>query len=261
MGYKRRHIGDQDDDDYWINPNARVTRIRDFIKDGELKEFYYDGIVRLVTNDETNGFHSLFYPQCTTAVPADVFNFNNRVGNYCRVLEWTFKYRVVLTQSLTAANVDIGPTAHRVILLYDKQTNGAFPGGGANGNTGEVLRLLDPAGTPTSHPYATYELKNRARWIVLYDKIHCLGPFSAETTQFFVSDGVTQDGGFERKDLDLEVVFSGPGAIDPATNLPTLIPADLVTGSFLLCTVGTGAAVATGAANVQYYSSIRYIDC
>lgn len=122
---------------------------------------------------------------------------------------------------------------HRYMLVYDKQTNGAFPVGA------DILNAISP--------WAMKNLNNRSRFIILWDK------------RISVSNDVpaNQAGGNVRlADMDyyrrhsLRVTFND-------SNLGTV--ADINTGAIYFVCMGSVAAGATAGSCIGY-SRIRFVD-
>lgn len=132
-----------------------------------------------------------------------------------------------------AANTTGIDQTHRLMLIYDKQPNGVFPGGA------DILDIISPWGMRN--------LNNRHRFIVLWDH------------RYSVSNDIAanQAGGNPRlhdadyyKRVNLKVTFND-------SSVGTI--ADINTGSLYFCTFGSVAAGATAGGSIGT-ARIRFID-
>lgn len=129
--------------------------------------------------------------------------------------------------AFTAAAV-VGSANNRIVVIYDKQANGAAP-------VATDIFQDNQANSPMN-------LNNRERFVVLYDKtkgISALGTGpSAVNYNFF-------------KKCNLDVIFNNGSSGDET---------DIATGAVYLCTVNDGS-YATDAPNFLIYTRIRFTDC
>lgn len=165
---------------------------------------------------------------CDTASAVALLNgiargdeINERTGREVTMKSIQFTYTATVT---TGTGTD---QRQRVLLVYDRQTNGAAL------TAAQVLNAAD-----TLSPR---NLENRRRFKILYDRTHTLNASgetgSAVTRRFF-------------RRLAHPVTFNSGDAGTVA---------DITTGSLYLVVVGSNAAGVTAGA-VAYSSRIRYVD-
>lgn len=121
---------------------------------------------------------------------------------------------------------------HRVLLLYDRQTNAAAP------VIADILTAIS-----TTHPR---NLENRKRFKIFMDRTVSLGV--AITASFPRADSVHCDDYFRK--LRHPMVFNGNNNANVG---------DIVSGAIFLVTIGSIAAGAT-AGSTAFSSRIRFVD-
>lgn len=171
----------------------------------------------------------------TTSVftPANVIvqgtNFFNRVGSKV-AMKSLYVNLFVSPSGAGQAGTDYG----RVMLVYDKQANTAFP------TFSQLLQDYSQSGATTTNSASGLNMTNRERFIVLMDERLVLSPIgagSASTTAF--TDPVSTTFKINRfiKLKDLTAMYN-------QTNGGTI--ADIQTGSLFLYTLGQYAAADSG---------------
>jgi len=170
----------------------------------------------------------------TTAGAATLMNgiaagtdFTDRIGRKVILKSLFFRFYIVPEDQSIADN------PLRIMLVYDRQTNGAAPA---------VLDVLKEA-----NPMSQLNLNNRDRFQVLWDK-SIIVPFLSNTATQSVCGGQTTFIGKKFKRLNHEMIFGGTAAT----------VASIQTGSIYLITVGFSASPA--GATIGYTNRIRFMD-
>jgi len=151
----------------------------------------------------------------TLALPILGSDMTNRIGR--KIQMKSLYIRGVLQRESTAVDTVHDACLCRLIIVYDKQPNGAVPA---------ITDIL-----VTSSSISQLNLNNRDRFQVIKDKQWVLGPYwtqSTATTSFAVADRVTYPVKIFKK-LNLETVFN-------AANGGTI--ADINTGALFMVTIG-----------------------
>lgn len=134
---------------------------------------------------------------------------------------------------VTAVDNVTGASLARLIVVYDKQANGAAPA------ITDVLKAADS--------YAQINLNNRSRFQIIADKRYALGPMSDTATQAFAGSPSVMPVKIYRK-LNLETQYSGTGA--------TI--ASIATGSLYMLTIGNQGA--GGGSNFALSARVRFVE-
>jgi len=166
------------------------------------------------------------------AVPILGSDMTNRIGRKIRLKS------VYLRGTLQRESYAVGDhpaTNCRLILVHDKQPNGAAP----------AITDILTASTSVAH----LNLNNRDRFAILKDKIWSLDPFYLNQTANNQYSGMGRTVAPIKifKKLDLEVIFN-------ATNGGTI--ADINSGALLLVTIGSTA----DGGSFTLSTRVRYVD-
>lgn len=148
-------------------------------------------------------------------------DFNQRIGRRIRIKSWQCRFYANLENSSSAA-------ALRIMLVYDKQTNGSTPA---------LTDIIDPTTTPSNF-FGMINLNNRDRFVMLMDKVFALDNGRGYTMVFK-----------KFKKLNHDTVYSAT----------TAAIGSVATGGLFWVTVGNQTA---GAADIDMNSAhrIRFID-
>lgn len=172
---------------------------------------------------------------CLPVVGAD---FNQRVGRKILIKSVYIRGRIALAASDANALIDAPSQLGRIILLWDKQPNGALP---------SVSDILTSA-TAT----AQFNINSRDRFKILKDKQWAFGYYNRSTTAtqtYAVADNVCFPIKIYKK-LNLETIFNGSaGTI-----------ADISSGSLVLFFIGTEASGTNQGAQATISIRVRYKD-
>lgn len=172
--------------------------------------------------------------------------FFNRIGSRITLKS------LHLVGQLLAGGVGAGVAEYlRILIIYDKQANGAVP------NIADIL--LDQnqtAATTTTNSWSHLNIVNRDRFMVLMDNRVDVPINSAAATTENIAAVIDYNGEhnvnrFVRLN-DLETMYKSSSA-------PTTI-ADISVGSLWLVTFGN-IGVATAAYAFSFNSRLRYYDC
>lgn len=152
-------------------------------------------------------------------------DYNNRIGRK------TTNVAVQLRGILQPVDASVEFNLSRVMIVYDKQANGAAPA---------VTDILTAA-TATAHA----NLNNRTRFKILCDKQYATGSY--DTTTGYAASITCKNVNLYKK-INLPTIWSGTGAT----------AGSIVNGAIYLVTIGTNAA-GTGA-TLKTTTRIRFID-
>ena len=139
----------------------------------------------------------------------------------------------------------------RIVLVYDRQPNGALPA------VAEVLQTTDQAANNTTTSFSGINLNNRDRFIILRDEHVYLTPNvitaggQPSANQFI--DPLSKTWRF-----DWYVKLKNLVTQYKADSAPAVI-GDIATGSLLLLTLGFNAA-GSEAYQLSYESRLRFVD-
>ena len=138
------------------------------------------------------------------------------------------KVASVLVRIRAVAHVDALSTSVRCILVHDKQTNGAIF------TTAGVIRDA----TVTDAIISPYELDNKFRFRILYDKVLNLVP---------ANDSVIQMTEYYKRDMEIKIRYSGNAG--DITDIPS--------SSLALLLISNQA---TDTPNLTVFVRIRFVD-
>lgn len=171
-------------------------------------------------------------------------SYFNRIGRKINMKSVRVNFYLVPIRAVT--NIDYA----RVLLIYDRQCNGALPA------LSDILQTTDQAGTNTTGNMSNANLNNRDRFKILRDQRITLPGIPAggppwEPTHMF--DAVTPT-----TNVEWFVKLGGLETQFKADSSPAVI-GDIATGSLLLLTLGDFAAGSEGYA-IQIETRLRYWD-
>lgn len=145
--------------------------------------------------------------------------FYNRIGTKIAMKTLQIKGNLLPTGQITT-----DPDYIRIMIVYDKQTNAAYP------TTQSLLSDYNYAGITSTNSYSGINMTNRERFLVLMDeKIY--GPAIASSTAGATTDPVTTTFNINRfiRLRDLSVMYN-------QTNAGTI--GDIQTGGLYIFTIG-----------------------
>lgn len=152
-------------------------------------------------------------------------DFTDRIGR--KIIMKTAQIEGCINQ--TGGDVATTVNYCRVMIVYDKQSNGALPA------------ITDVLTAATSKSFMN--LNNRDRFVVLLDRRHAVGSRGITATQSF-SDGPGPVPLHEYIKINLPVIYDGG----------TAAIGDIQTGSLFLLTIGD---VAAGTSDAQFIGALR----
>lgn len=85
---------------------------------------------------------------------------------------------------INTTDANCGPGIVRMVIVYDKQTNGSAP------TWGDVFTSQNTAGTTSTGAYAMVNLNNRDRFEIIRDKVIAMGVIRDTATQTYASGPV-----------------------------------------------------------------------
>ena len=179
---------------------------------GEWK--YFDGTTAAINMSTTGSIFCINGLAPGTAA-------NQRIGMRVTLRSLEFRYRIVATGTALAS-------INRVIVLFDKQANGALP-----------------APTDILNPYATWgmrNLENRKRFKIIWDKTRFSAPVGGDPSRVMVHAYIKF-----RRGVIVEFNNGVSGSI-----------ADIVSNSLIMLTFGDNAATPPQIDRLQ--TRIRYTD-
>jgi len=170
--------------------------------------------------------------------------FVNRIGR--RVEMKNLRLTGILTPLRTNASEDY----MRIMIVYDRQPNGAFPA------LADIIQTTDQAAANTTGVFSNINLNNRDRFIFLRDKRIALPSLT-------VTAGVVTNPGFidpitTLTNFDFFVKLKGLVAQYKADSAPAVI-GDIATGALLLVIVG-GTASGSEGYQCSLESRLRFND-
>lgn len=171
-------------------------------------------------------------------------SYFNRVGRKINMKSIRVTFYTVPIRAQT--NVDYA----RVILFYDKQTNGALP------LIGDLLQTTDQAGTNSLTNQSGINLNNRERFVILRDERIYLPSVTGGAAPFTVGDFYPQNCDVGK--YDWFVKLKGLETQYRADSAPSVI-GDISTGGLFLATLGDFAAGGEGW-QLQVESRLRFWD-
>jgi len=143
------------------------------------------------------------------------------------------------------------PFIARIMVIYDRQTNGALP------SIQDILQTIDALGNPTTDNYSGVNLNNRDRFTILRDQRIYL-PFIHTTTapNAYPDSQLQLDPVTPTLNIDLYTKLKGLTTQYKADGSPPGI-GDIATGALYLVTLGN---YPTPAFQFQCQSRLRYLD-
>lgn len=156
-------------------------------------------------------------------------SFFNREGR--RLCMKSIHFSGILTPTGTASVADYV----RVLIVYDRQTNGALPA------ISDVLQNTDQLGANTTTVYSNVNLNNRTRFQVIMDERIWSPPTSGASTEIVVSDSAQKTQFHIERYIPLKGLETQYKA-DSAT----AVIGDIATGSLLLVTLAGNASGSDG---------------
>lgn len=203
--------------------------------------------VAINANSTTAVFSCLNFPQVGAA-------FYNRVGN--DIFMKSVRLRGFFKPS-GAATGNTVPSFCRIMIVYDRQTNGAFPA------LADVIADYNTAGATTTNALSGINMNNRGRFLVLMDNQVIL-PAVGAAGATPASNVLSFTGANDKGDTDTQGVLC-VNRYQKLRGLPTLFKAstgaigDISTGGLYLITVGDDAAAGCGY-TFTYSSRLKYAD-
>lgn len=170
----------------------------------------------------------------------------NRIGRKIEMRSIRF---VANIDTLNVTRATTSPTMARIMLIYDRQTNGANPA------MADILQDTDQAGTNTTNALSGLNMNNRERFVTLMDKKISIPQATATagvlTNVFPQSDAVPSNIDEFRRLRGLTTHYK-------ADSNPAVI-GDIATGGLFLLSLGQDAS---GAELFRYTWNIRlkYVD-
>lgn len=165
---------------------------------------------------------------------------SQRVGNSCNLKSIRLRFRITSTAFAEATN-----SMMRMMLIYDKQPNGAYPA------TSALLAALDEAGTTSAFdPDGDLNVANIDRFVVLMDEYHMVQPTDIATTSLWNLNGPTDSKCFL---VDRFIKLKGLEQKYSATSSPMVI-GNQTTGALYILSVGS---VATGGEPFCWHGKAR----
>lgn len=180
----------------------------------------------------------------------------NRIGNRIRMKSLHLRGFILVTGSNAAANTQGFPA--RIIVFYDRQTNGANP------SITDLLMAYTQAGATTSNTLDGIRMDNRDRFLILRDSQLTMPPVGvnggtpAANTAFsysVVTSGSDQGSGCFS--VDMFIPLKGLEAHYKAS---TGLVGDLATGGLFVLGVSSDASAGSPAYALNFTSRLRFYD-
>lgn len=198
-------------------------------------------------NSTTAAFACLNFPQVGAA-------FYNRVGNDIFMKSIRLRAAIVPNAGATGKTT---PSIARIMIVYDRQTNGAFP------SLADILTDYSTAGATATNVLSGINMNNRGRFLILMDNqvvLPAIGAAGATPA----SAVLTYVGANDKGDTDTQ----GPlnmNRYQKLRGLPTLFKAstgaigDISTGGLYLVSFGDDAG-GTAGYTLNWSSRLKYAD-
>jgi len=167
---------------------------------------------------------------------------SQRIGNKITMSKLEVRLQLVADYPAQVTNI-VGGQA-RYLIVYDRQTNGAYPTNSSS-FVGGIMSTIDQTGAitysgtgATRVMYAMLDVNSLDRFIVLYDRFITIPPYDNNglTANSFVgpTDNNTFNHIFDLDLKDLETVYSG----NVLNGSESLTIADIMTGGLYIVGVG-----------------------
>lgn len=177
-------------------------------------------------------------------------NYCNRVGRKIELVNLQVNLRL-LPSKMGTANATGAKQRARLVIIYDRQPNGANPA-----SWGTVFTTIPGNGTATPSVDSAPNLDNRERFIVIRDYRWMLPAYSTDANGAVISP-LTDQVNFSFNVNDFSKKVRGLSTMYGSTANPVTI-ANVTTGAILLATVSDTSAA--GAWSIEGETRIRYKD-
>jgi len=138
----------------------------------------------------------------------------------------------------------------RIAIVYDRQTNGAFPA------LADIFQDTDQAGTNTTNAKSGLNMNNRERFVVIMDKRIYIPQLTL--TAGVWTNPVPSDGGHWQVLMDEYRRLNKLTTHYKADSTPAVI-GDISTGALFICSLAENGA-GTGACSVEWNVRLKYVD-
>lgn len=172
-------------------------------------------------------------------------SFFNRIGRKICIKSVRINGQIKTTGTAVVTN-----EYDRILLVYDRQTNGALP------SINDILQTTDQAGTNTTGAFSGFNMNNTDRFVILRDIRFAvpLGTTGALTNNVAGALDYTTN----KSNIDMYVKTGNLETHYKADSSPAVV-GDISTGGLFLVTLGSNAAGAE-AYSLIFESRIRYKD-
>lgn len=188
----------------------------------------------------------------TGGYPTEGAGFYNRIGRRIRMKSLQISGQIAISGGNAAA---IAAQFARVMVVYDRQPNGAFP------SVSDVLQNYDQAGATSANQTAFQHLNmnNRDRFQVLRDRKLILPPLGINGVTAF-SDQLVVDPNLGDNTTFLFKEFIKLNGAEFHAKASTGLIGDIATGSIFLLVISSADANATAGWQVQLTSRLKFLD-
>jgi len=184
--------------------------------------------------------------------PVEGSSFYHRIGRRTRGVSLEIKGIVSPTLDVNAT-APVNAQLARIIILYDRQANGANPA------IADVLNAYNNAGaTSGGTPYDSLNMNNRDRFIILRDRFMYLPPLATLGGTPAKIQGVTVDP-YANKSLIYHEFIKLKG-LQTHYKASTGGIGDIATGSFLILTISNGDNNTVGQWALNYGARFKFFD-
>lgn len=202
------------------------------------------------TSDPTNALLALNATGTITclnliAVGSSMFN---RVGRRIEMTSVRFCGFLQTISGITRAT--ISPDLGRIMIIYDRQTNGAFP------SITDILQDTDQAGTNTTESQTGINMNNRERFVTIMD-IKLTVPQATATAG--VLTNVFPNGGDQAWHFDEFRKLRGLTTHYKADSATAVI-GDISTGALYLLSFSTNFAAGNELFAINFNVRLKYVD-
>lgn len=231
-------------------PRRGVRRTQSSVIPGLLRQTATEKKVLYTgTNDPVNATLALNTTGTVTAinliqVGSSMFN---RIGRKIEMRSIRISGQL-FTATVTRATVV--PDYARVLIIYDRQTNGAFP------TVSDILQDTDQAGTNTTEAFSGLNMNNRERFVTIMDKRFTIP--QATATAGVLTNVFPQNEMYPIK-IDEFRRLRGLTTHYKADSNPAVI-GDVSTGGLYAVSIAQTQAAGTELFSFQFNCRLKYVD-
>lgn len=187
-------------------------------------------------------------------VPVEGASFYNRIGRRIRMK--SIQIKGAITPGLGNAAADTA-TLGRVMVLYDRQPNGALP------SVADIITDYTSAGATSTTTRSGLNMNNRDRFVVLMDQFVVLPAVGisgvAPAATIYYADPNNNAGGAEQGQLLINRFIKLKG-LESHFKASAGAIGDISTGSLIMLTIASDSANAGGSYTLAFEDRVKFLD-